>query len=237
MVPDRRGPVLVRVLEDGEAGSPADAVGPGGLGREEAEPGAFPGVARGDVLGRRQVPRLRVAVAVVGHAYRAVNVRDDRNRPLVWAWRLLELGSLVSSLRAPGRVRPMKGRVDREEMRQVVPVRILEVVDPLHPHRPVHLRFDRERRRVVKEQAARARRFHSTVAPDRRRGQACGEDLLRELLHRDLVVVDRLTPPNDRVCLRHHRRDEQRCLVLQNRQRIERSARNRGERDGFTSAG
>ena len=105
-------------------------------------------------------------------------------------------------------------------MRQVIPVRILEVVDPFHPHRPVHLRFDRERRRVVQEQAARARRLHSPVPPDRRRGQARGQDLLLELLHRDLVVVDRLTPPNDRACLRHHRRDEQRRPDF-GRQRIE----------------
>src|SRR6266545_2450193 len=96
----------------------------------------------------------------------------------------------------------MQRRVDREQMRQVVSVPVREVVDPFHPHRPVHLRFDRERRRVVEEQAARARRLHSTVAPDCRRGQTCRQDLLRELLHRDLVVVDRLTPPNDRVCLR-----------------------------------
>ena len=88
VVPDRRGPVLVRVLEDGGAGRPADAIGPGGLGREEVEPGAVPGVPRWDVLGRRQVPRLRVAVAVVRHAYRAVDVGDHRHGPRVRAGRL-----------------------------------------------------------------------------------------------------------------------------------------------------
>ena len=231
VVPDRRRTVLVRVLEDRRAGLPADAVGPSGLGREEAEPGAVPGVARGDVLGRRQVPRLRVAVAVVGHAHRAVHVGDHRNGARVRAGCLGEGRSGVAAGHAARRVGPVQRWIDREQMRQVVPVRVREVVDPLHADRPVHLRLDRERRRVVQEQAARARRLHGAVAPDRRRGQACGQDLLRELRHRDLVVVDRLTSPNDRVCLRHHRRDQQRSDVLVDLPRVEGVARNLGERN------
>ena len=44
----------------------------------------------------------------------------------------------------------------------------------------------------MQEQAALARRADGAVTPDRGGGQTGGEDLLCDLAHRDLVVVDRL---------------------------------------------
>ena len=122
MVPDRRGPVLVRVLEGGEPGPPVDAVGPGGLAREELVPGAFPRVARRDVVRGRQVPGFGVAVAVVGHADSAMHMGDDRHRARVATRRLRERRPAVPVGGATGRVRPVQRRVDREQMRQEVPV-------------------------------------------------------------------------------------------------------------------
>src|SRR4029453_12904526 len=91
--------------------------------------------------------------------------------------------------------------------------------------------FERERGRVVEKQTARARRAHGSVAPDRRRGQARGKDLLRELLHRNLVVVDRHAPPNDRAGLGHYRRNENWSHEFPDLVRIQRSARDLRERD------
>ena len=65
MVPNRRGPVLVRVLRDGQAGRPADAVRPERPWPRRSGTRCPSGRSRGDVLGRRQVPRLRVTVAVL----------------------------------------------------------------------------------------------------------------------------------------------------------------------------
>ena len=94
-------------------------------------------------------------------------------------------------------------------MRQEVPVRVHQLVDPLDPHRPVPACLDRERRGVVEEQPTVALRRDRAVPPHRRRRQPSGQNLLRELPHRDLVVVDRLsTRPRDRVRPRHHRRDQ-----------------------------
>ena len=100
MVPDRRRTVLVRVLEDGGAGLRANAIGPSRLGREEAEPGAVPGVA-GDVLGRRS-SRLRVAVAVVGHAHRAVDGRTIGTGPVYGPGVSVKVGRVSRPVTPPG---------------------------------------------------------------------------------------------------------------------------------------
>ena len=61
-------------------GPQVDAELRGGLAGEEVVPGAFRRVARRDVARGRQVPGLRVAVALVADADRAVHVGHDRHR-------------------------------------------------------------------------------------------------------------------------------------------------------------
>ena len=80
VVPDRRGAVVVRVLEDGEAGTPGRAETGCRLAREEVVPCALGGVVGRDVRRRGQVPRLGVAVALVADADGAVHVGHDRHR-------------------------------------------------------------------------------------------------------------------------------------------------------------
>ena len=70
----------------------------------------------------------------------------------------------------------------------------------------------------MKQQAPLTRRLDGPVAPDRRRRHSCRQDLLRELPHRDLVVVGRLAARHrDGARPRHHRRDQQRCHELRHR--------------------
>ena len=237
MIPDRRGPVLVRVLERGEARPPLDAVRRGRLACEELVPRAFRCVARRDVLRGRQIPRLRVAVAVVGHTHGAMHVRDDRHRARVGARGRRERRPAVTVIGAAGRVRPVQRRIDRQQMRQERPVRVHQLVDPLDPHRPVPHRLDRERGGVVDQQPTVALRRFRAVPPHGRCRQPRGQDLLRELPHRDLVVVDVLAPAlDDRVGTGHHRRDQHRCLELRDHGRIERAARNLSQRNGRAHA-
>ena len=211
---------------------PADPVVVPSLGLEEVVPGADRCEVRWDVPCRGQVPGLGVAVTVVGDANGAMHVRDDRHRASVWPRRRRERRPHVAARRAARWVGPMQRRVDRQQVRQEVTVGVLQIVDPLHADRPVPPRFDGERRRVVQQQAPLAGGRHGAVPPDGRRGQTRRQDLLRELPHRDLVVVGVLaTRLNDRRGPRHHRRDQQRRCVLRNRQRIQRAARNL--RDGL----
>jgi hypothetical protein len=128
--------------------------------------------------------------------------------------------------------RPVEGLVDRQQVRQEAAASGFEVVDPLHPHRPAVLRLDRERGCVVQQEAALALGSHGAVTPDSRRRQSRRQDLLRELLHRDLVVVGVLAAALlDRPGPRHHGRDEHRRLVLRHVRRIERPTGYLGERD------
>ena len=84
---------------------------------------------------------------------------------------------------------------------------------------------------MVDEQPTVALRRDRAVPPHRRRGQPRREDLLRELPHRDLVVVDRLpTRARDRVRPRHHRREQQRASELRHQTRIERASRDLSNR-------
>ncbi len=169
----------------------------------------------------RQVPGLGVAVALL-RAVAAVQVGDDRHRPSVG---VLVAAVPVAALRATGRVGPVKRLVDRQQVRPEVAVRLDEVVDPLDAHRPPPRGLDRERR-VVERLGVVDR----PVAPDRRRVQphACRQDVLGELAHRDLVVVDadaRLA--GKALAARHRRRDHQRRDVLRDRERVEHARRNR----------
>ena len=87
VIPGRRRPAEVRVLEDGEPRAPGGTEAGSRLGLEEVIPGALGGEAGGDVVGGRQVPRLGVAVALVAHAHGAVCVGDDGHRARVRAGR------------------------------------------------------------------------------------------------------------------------------------------------------
>jgi hypothetical protein len=223
---------VVRILESGEPGPPRDAVAVRSLPREEVVPSAFARVSRRVVGRRRQVPGLGIPVAVIGHADGTVDMRDDRHRARVGAGSRVERGPHVAAFRPARRVRPVQRLVDREQVRQILPVVVDEVVDPLDSDGPIHLRLDRQRRRMVEQQAALARRLYRAVPPDRGHGVAPRQDLLLNLPHRDLVVVGRLAARHqDRPGPGHDRRDQQRRLVLRNAQRVERPTRDRdGER-------
>ena len=189
-------------------------------------------------FGRGQVPGFRVAVAVVGHADGAVHVRDDRHRACVRAGCLGERRAAVPTGCAARWVGPVQGLVDGKQMREVLPAPVDEVVDPLHTDRPVPRRLDRERGSVVDEQPAVVLRRDRAVPPDRGLGEACGENLLPDLPHRDLVVVEGLAARlSDRGRSGHDRRDQHRCGELGHDRRVERDARNLGQRDRCAQAG
>ena len=214
VVPDRRGAIVVRILEGCVAGAPEeDTVLEERLLAEEVEPRPFSRVPSGDVPRVGQVPGLRVTVALVADANGAVHMGDHRNGADVSAGRRLpgEVRTCVAPHGATRWVGPVQGLVDRQEVRQIVAARIPQVVDPHDACRAAGLGLDGERGRVVQEQALVARGPHRAVAPHRRLRVAGRQDLLRELLHRDLVVVD--VPEagtEERGRLRHDRRDEQR---------------------------
>ena len=157
-----------------------------------------PTVAKSGSMLRRdgEVPRLGVAVALVADTNRAVHVRHDRHRAGVRPGRAVERRSHVASRDAAGRVGPVQRRIDGQQVGQERRARIgriePQLVDPLHAHRPLPLGLDRERRRVVDQQALLGCRLDRPVAPDGRGRLTGGQDLLRDLPHRDLVVVDGL---------------------------------------------
>ncbi len=104
----------------------------------------------------------------------------------------------------------MEGRIDGQQVREVVPARVLQVVDPHDAHRGVPSRLDGEGRRVVAAGVPRR-----AVAPDRGGRKRGRQDLLGELAHRDLVVVDILAPPHRELAgARHRGRDDEGHLVL-----------------------
>ena len=237
MVPQRGGPLVVRVLEHGRAGLPGLALPGLGLLLELLVERAAGGVAGRDVVGRRQVPGLRIAVAVLG-GVSSVHVRHDRHGPGV--------GHpvhpvRVGAARAAGRVGPVQRLVDGEEVRQVVTALVHQAVDPLHAHRPVLLGLDRQGR-VVERPALGDRPGvdHGAVAPHGGRPDGVGlrpahrEDVLLELLDRDLVVVDPLALGVDHLRARHGRRDHQGLLVLGDGRRVERAP---GEWDRLRRSG
>jgi hypothetical protein len=149
VIPGGRSTIGIRVLERGEARPPGRAVVGLRLAREEVVPGPIRCVAGRDVSGSRQVPRLRIAVALVADTDGTVDMGDHRDRAGVRAWRRLKGRTRVTPVHPAGRVRPVERRIDRKEMRQVIPVRVDQVVDPPDPDRPLPLRLDGERRGVV----------------------------------------------------------------------------------------
>jgi hypothetical protein len=114
----------------------------------------------------------------------AVEVGHDRNRAAVGR---LVASVAVTPVRPAGRVRPVERLVHRQQVREEVAVPVDEAVDPLDSYRPAPVGLDRERRVVEGAQVARR-----AVAPDRGlpETRARWQDLLLELAHGDLVVVD-----------------------------------------------
>jgi hypothetical protein len=142
-------------------------------------------------------------------------VGHDRNGARIGSGRRVEPRSGVATRQSAGRVCPVERRVDREKMRQVVLVRVHELVDPPDPDRPVPACLDRERWSVMEQEPAARVAGDRAIAPYGRGRHAGWQDLLRQLPHRDLVVVDRLAAPlGDRPRPRHDRRNEQRGDVL-----------------------
>ncbi len=229
MVPGGPGPTEVRVLERGGTRVPGRAIARRGLGLEEVVPRALRGEAVRDVVGDGQIPRLGVAVALVADTDRAVRVRDQRHRTGVPAGRLGEGRSSVTVVRATRRVRPVKRRVDREQVGPEVPGGVDQLVDPLDAHWSVVLRLDRQRGCVVDLEPVAALRGDRAVAPHGRgRPEARGQDLLGELPHGDLVVVHRLAARHGQGARpRHHGRDQQGRRILGYTRWVERAARDR----------
>ncbi len=218
MVPHRRRPLVVVVLEDRAPGCPRLPVQPLRLGPEPLVEGANASEARRDVTGRRQIPGLRETVALLARVP-PMQVRHDRYRPRVPG----RIGAVrVRSVRTAGGIGPVQSLVDRQQMRQVVPVRVHEPVDPLDPHRLAPAGLDREG--GVIEGAWVVGR---AVAPDgRRQAHGRGQDVLLELAYGDLVVVDALRPRRRKPgAARHRRRDHQRRHVLRDAARRKRPAR------------
>ena len=123
----------------------------------------------------------------------------------------------------------MQRRIDRQQVWKEVAARTPQIVDPLHANGPVPLRFDRQRGRVVHQEASLALGRHGTVSPDGRRGQSLRQNLLGELLHRDLVVVRVLSASErDLSRSRHHRRNQHWRGEFGHRRRIQ-SVGNLGE--------
>jgi len=243
VVPDRRGPVLVRILGDGEARAPGDAEPARGPAGEEVVPRARAGVAA-EVGGRGQVPGLRVPVALVADADRPVHVGDHRHGPPVAG---VLRGRVEVGIRrggghvgAPGQVglrvgalaaqlagiRPVERRVHREEVRQVVAIGVHELVDPLDPDRGADLGVDGEGRSVEQplQGLTLAVSGDRPVAPHGGLRTARGQHLLVELPDGDLVVVDVAPAGHDAARPRHDGRNEQRSGELLDLGRIQRSA-------------
>ena len=195
---------------------------------------ALAGELRRDVRSGRQVPGLRVPVALLADADGAVHVGDHGHRAGVRSRGLDEARPGVASRETAGRVGPVQRRVHRQQVRPELAAGVLEVVDPLDPHRPARLCLDGQRRRVVQQQPPVAGGFDGAVAPHgggRKAVRPGRQDLLLELLHRDLVVVGVLAAlQHDRPGLRHHRRDEQGCHVLAKRGDIDGASRDGGLR-------
>jgi len=136
MLPESGGPLVIGVIEQGGSGAPFGSrcrnafvdvvIGSGG------------GISRGDVLRRRQIPGLGITVAFLA-GVATMKVRDNGHRTPIRPW--------ISAVHIPAFVasrgiRPMKGLVNRQRMRQIFAGGVHQLVDPLHPHLPVVFRLD-----------------------------------------------------------------------------------------------
>ena len=152
---------------------------------------------------------------------------------LVRSWDRRERRATVTSRDSSGRVGPVEGGVDGQQVGKEVSPVVKEVVDPLHTDRTTHVRLDGQGRRVVEEQCVLRGRGHGPVSPHCGCGERRRQDLLRELTHRDLVVVDILSADRpDRPGPGHDGRHQQWRLELRNARGVEAPARNRLEQTG-----
>ena len=214
VVPQRGGPLVVVVVEGGRPGRPAAAVRVLELVVEFVVAGPEAGEAGRDVPGRRQVPRLRVPVAVRG-GVRAVQVGDERDRAGVPAGGTGEVRPVVPAVQPTARVGPVQRRVDRQQVLQVAALPVDELVDPGDPDRPVDPGLDGRRRAAERTGVARR-----PVAPDRGGRMVGRQDLLAELADRDHVLVE--DPAHAGADHGHGRRDRQPVDVLVDVGRVER---------------
>ncbi|MFC5041181.1 hypothetical protein [Ornithinimicrobium kibberense] len=219
--------VVVGVVGDLLAAPPHLAVALEGPAGEELVPGAVLGVLA-KVPRVREVPGLRVAVGLVAHAHRPVQVDDHRDRALVGGVlgvrvhglarrHVGQAGEIGADVGARHAVRPrprpqvgvgpVQGGVDGQQVGQGPALVVDEVVDPPDPHRDAVRRLDRHRRGVVEPPAHPS--VGRPVAPDGRRRVLLGQHLLGELPHRDVVVVDRAALRSAASRARHGRRHEQ----------------------------
>ena len=169
MVPERRRPLVVRVLEHRRARLPRRPDARLRL-RPEARRSTVPTVAKpaGMFARRGQVPGLGVAVALLARVA-AVQVGHDRHRAGVGrrACALnVRRACRVPSLPPGGLAQCSVGSTGSRCGRKL-PLRVHQVVDPLHPHRPPVPGLDGEGGVVE-----RTRGVHRAVAPDRRLGEA-----------------------------------------------------------------
>jgi hypothetical protein len=112
-------------------------------------------------------------------------------------------------------------------VRQVLARTVDQLVDPLDADRRVEFGFNRQRRCVEHQRTAACGVSRRAISPHRRHRHAWREDLLFELAHRDLVVVDAPGASDVPFCdTRHCGRNEQRCTEFGYEMRVERAARN-----------
>jgi hypothetical protein len=204
--PQRGGALVVLVLEHCGPRWPGLVPLGLGLGLELLVETADPRVAGRDVVREGQVPGLGVPVALLG-IVAAMQVANYRNRPGVGTGGRGERRMHVPSIRPAGRVGPVQGGIDRQQVRQIAPTAIDQAVDPGHADRPIGPRLDSERG-VVEGPAMHSR----AVAPHCGGRHARRQDLLPELADCDGVSIDTAVPHAAE--RRHGRWDHEWCDVL-----------------------
>ncbi len=153
-----------------------------------------------------------MAVAVV-HGAPAVQVRGDRHRSSVPAGRGGERRARVPARRPARRVRPVQRRVHRQQVGQVAPVPVDELVDPHDADGTAGPGLDGPGGRG--EAPGMIRR----TVPPQRGGRAAGrQHLLPELPDADDVAVAVALLRGG-----HGRRDDERRHVLRDSRRVERA--------------
>ena len=114
-----------------------------------------------------------------------------------------------------------------KQVRDVVASGVFEVVDPLDADGASRLRFDGERRGVVKQERVLApRAINRAIAPDRSLWETSRKDLLTagNRFHGNFVVINWLALLLDCASLGHDRRDEQGSHKLWNCEWVQSSA-------------
>lgn len=201
MEPEGRCPLVVGVLEGRGTRIPLQAVRIGELVPELVVERAHGGESRRNVVRAWQVPRFRVAVALLG-GMPTVQVRDDRYGAGVRTRRRCEGRPRIPPGISARRVRPVQGGVDRQQVREETALAVDEIVHPGDPDRPVYAGLDGERR--VVERAVVPERAVSPQGGGRQSGR---QYLLAELPDADDIRIDAV--PLRVPGLRHHRRDHQ----------------------------